>query len=97
MITPFEFGEDSVNSDDMVTLMCTVGKGDFPIKINWYLNGLEVERYEGISTMRTNKRVSQLTIDQVQALHSGEYTCLASNDAGNASYSTSLRVNGTWY
>jgi hypothetical protein len=93
-IHPFEFGDESVNSGDMAIVNCAVIKGDLPVKIFWKLNGRSVDNVEGVNIMQTKKRVSQLTIDDVQAHHAGEYTCIASNKAGNTSFSSYLRVNG---
>lgn len=93
-IIPFEFGGDETNSGDMVSVMCTVHKGDFPIDIHWTLNNRTLEKVDGISIMRTNKRISQLSIDSVQADHAGEYMCHAKNSAGIATHSTMLHVNG---
>lgn len=96
LITPFDFGKESVNSGDMASVFCTVHKGDFPINITWLLNGKPIidRNIEGISLMRTNKRISQLSIDTVNAEHSGEYICSAANAAGVNSHSAYLRVNG---
>ena len=81
----------------MALVTCAVIKGDLPIKISWKLNDKPVTSIEGINVMQTKKRVSQLTIDDVQAHHAGEYTCIASNKAGNTSFSSYLRVNGDLY
>ncbi|XP_063932382.1 cell adhesion molecule Dscam1 isoform X9 [Zophobas morio] len=92
-ITPFDFTENPVNSEDMSSLFCTVHKGDFPIKITWTLNGRPIDTSQGISVMRTNKRISQLSIDSVHAEHTGEYTCTAKNTAGSTHHSAVLHVN----
>lgn len=95
LITPFDFGKESVNSGDMASVFCTVHKGDFPINITWLLNGKPIDKHtHGISLMRTNKRISQLSIDTVDAEHAGEYVCAAANSAGVTSQSAYLRVNG---
>jgi hypothetical protein len=78
----------------MASLFCTVSKGDFPIAIVWTLSNRSIESFQGISVMRTNKRISQLSIDSVQAEHAGEYTCSAKNSAGTAHHSAILHVNG---
>ena len=48
----------------------------------------------GISTTPMGPRASFLSIESVGHRHSGEYTCVARNKAGNASYSAYLKVNG---
>lgn len=65
------------------------------MNITWLRENQPVERTEGISTVRANKKVSMLTIDNVQAHHVGEYTCVATNFAGTTSVSSYLHVNGT--
>lgn len=95
-IIPFEFADDPVNSGDMSSLTCTVNKGDFPIDIFWTLNGKNVESANGISISRTNKRISQLSIETARAEHSGNYECIAKNAAGTARHSTFLHVNGNF-
>ncbi|KAI4460603.1 basigin related [Holotrichia oblita] len=94
-IAPFEFGVEAVNSGEMVSVLCTVNKGDFPINITWNLNGRSVGSYSGISIMRTNNRISQLSIDSVQEEHAGIYECVSGNLAGIAKHSAYLKVNGT--
>lgn len=79
----------------MVTITCAAFKGDFPINITWSLNGIFVNNIDGISTIKTNKRISQLTIDYVKETHSGTYVCNATNFAGTITYSAHLQVNGT--
>lgn len=79
-----------------MTAPCTVLKGDFPIDIQWALNGQPIgQDHSDITIVSTSKRVSLLTIDGLSARHAGEYTCTASNAAGGTSYSSSLAVNGT--
>lgn len=47
-----------------------------------------------VSTAKLGKRLSVLNIDAVNAGHSGNYTCLASNLAGASEHSSALLVNG---
>lgn len=77
--------------------MCTVNKGDYPLDISWKLNGENIQNMNGVTLLRTNKRISQLSIDYVQAEHAGEYICVVQNQAGTASFSSDLRVNGDIY
>ncbi|KAL3270305.1 hypothetical protein HHI36_009356 [Cryptolaemus montrouzieri] len=94
-LSHFEFGEESVNSGDSVSLNCNAHKGDLPIKFSWMLNNRTVDGTPGIVTMNMGRKISTLSIDPVQDNHAGRYTCLAVNKAGVASYSAELHVNGT--
>lgn len=95
-IHPFDFGEEAINAGDIVMANCLVTKGDLPIKIYWRLNNKDILDFGGISAINPNKRASQLTIESVQAHHTGEYKCLAENRAGIAEFSTFLNVKGTF-
>ncbi|XP_059046496.1 cell adhesion molecule DSCAM isoform X15 [Achroia grisella] len=94
-VTQFNFGEDILNAGDTVSLTCTVGKGDLPLKIHWQLNDqiLYSGNNNGIIINRNGKRISVLSIDNVQHEHIGNYTCIAENDAGHSSHSAVLNVN----
>ncbi|XP_050561810.1 cell adhesion molecule Dscam2 isoform X36 [Spodoptera frugiperda] len=92
-VTPFDFGEDILNAGDTVSLTCTVGKGDLPLKIHWQLNDKILNSGNGILINRNGKRVSILILENVQHEHIGNYTCIAENEAGRSSHSAVLNVN----
>lgn len=91
-ITPFDFGIVPINIEDVAMTYCLVPKGDVPIKITWFLNGIPVVNIVGVSILNA-RRSSQLSIDSVQAHHAGEYTCKATNPAGAATNAAILNVN----
>lgn len=93
-IVPFDFGDQPINSDDMVIVSCAVTKGDLPLEIVWLLNGKSVDDIIGITVDDSKKRISQLIIDSVSAEHAGQYTCSAKNKAGSTTFSATLNVNG---
>lgn len=68
-----------------------------PANITWLLNGKKVNYYDGIVINMVNKKLSTLSIDNVNAVHAGEYTCKAQNLAGEAEHKAFLRVNGTTF
>jgi hypothetical protein len=74
---------------------CSVSAGDYPLEFSWFFNGekLVVPNTQEVS-ISINKRRSWLEIDAVRAYHAGSYTCTVSNEAGGASHSTHLIVNG---
>lgn len=94
-ISHFAFEDDTANSGDLVSTMCSVHKGDLPVRINWFLNNKTVEDIPGVMVAMVGKKISTLSIDSVQAEHAGTYTCMAKNSAGVASYSAVLNVKGT--
>lgn len=95
-IFPFDFGEDTINTGDSISLTCSINKGDLPIEITWLHKNNSVTNDPSIILTRVNKKISTLSIESVQAEHIGEYTCLAKNKAGIATHSTFLHVNGTY-
>ena len=74
--------------------MCVVSHGDEPITISWSLKGDIVSSSPSLSTTMLGSRTSVLMLSSVDYIHSGEYTCRASNRAGSVTYSTELTVNG---
>lgn len=94
-IMAFTFDDEPANPGDMVSLQCTVGKGDLPLEIDWYLNGIKIKQFDGISITRSSNRINTLTIESIKAEHGGLYACVASNKAGFANHTSMLVVNGT--
>ncbi|CAH1154339.1 unnamed protein product [Phaedon cochleariae] len=92
-ITPFDFGEDSINTGDSTSLLCSLHKGDSPINITWLHNNGTIGYGRGISVFKNGNKMSSLSIETVGADHSGTYTCFAENKAGSTSYSALLNVN----
>lgn len=79
----------------MTTTQCAVTKGDLPMNITWFLNNQPIDAVHGVTVAQMNKRISTLSIESVEAVHSGEYSCLARNAAGESVHTTKLFVNGT--
>lgn len=99
-INPFTFGDDEMNLDDAVSAVCTITKGDLPIRIWWTLlddfNGVErnLSTNDGLMITRTSQKLSVLNIDAVKGRHRGNYTCHAQNKAGTSKHSAFLFING---
>lgn len=92
-IALFDFGEEAVNSGELVSVTCSVHKGDLPIEMSWYHNGKPISDEQGVVIMKS-KKVNTLTIESVSSESFGEYTCIAKNAAGIARHSSMLNVNG---
>lgn len=67
--------------------------GDLPIDIMWLLNGQPLID-DSVSVGKLNKRLGYLNIESVNGHHAGNYTCVASNQAGVAEQMDRLIVNG---
>ena len=100
-IVQFEFGDEQINLDEMVSATCTVNKGDLPLELWWMMveheSGLEKKLVtnDGVVITRNNQRISMLSIEAVKSRHRGVYTCFAKNKAGTSQHSAQLAINGT--
>lgn len=83
-----------MNFEDSVSVTCVVSSGDLPVNITWFVNTDPVNLYNGITTFKSGKRSSVLTIDSVHAGHVGNYTCRAQNPVGSDNHTAGLNVNG---
>lgn len=99
-IVPFSFGEDELNLDESVSALCSVTKGDLPLKIWWMFKGDNEDHSENLTTSdgilitRASQKISTLGIEAVKARNRGNYTCSVHNRAGIASHSAYLAING---
>ena len=95
-VLQFSFGDDPLNSGEMLSLSCTITKGDLPVILTWTFDDQPLLDYgHSDVTIVNNKRVSFLSIDSVAARHAGKYKCTATNGAGAHSHTAVLVVNGS--
>lgn len=94
-ISPFDFGDEAINSGDSASVTCSVTKGDLPVNITWLHNNKEILSSLSVTIMRMNRKISTLSIDLAHAEHVGTYTCEVTNAAGSTTHSSFLHVNGT--
>lgn len=93
-ITPFTFEDNPVHEGQFAQVGCSVSEGDLPLAIEWTLNGHSIQQYSEIGVSTIGKRASILVIESVMYTHAGNYTCKATNKAGESSYTAELQVNG---
>lgn len=93
-IQPYSFGDKPLFLGESATVQCSINTGDLPINFSWMLNGKPVDENLGFKVGRFGKKTSVLGIDSVSEEHAGGYTCVASNRAGLASYTSELIVQG---
>lgn len=92
-ILPFTFGEEIPNQGDTVSVSCVASKGDVPIGLTFYHNEKPVIDDNGI-TITKSAKIAMLSIESLRAEHRGNYTCKASNRAGQVQFSAELNING---
>lgn len=76
-------------------VMCYVAGGDLPLDVLWLMEGQQVRVYrEEITVTAVGQRSSILSVDTLNAAHTGNYTCLARNSAGADNFTAELVVHG---
>ncbi|XP_030766966.1 Down syndrome cell adhesion molecule-like protein Dscam2 [Sitophilus oryzae] len=91
-IHPFSFGDEPSPAGETISVQCTISIGDLPVEFSWMFNGKPINHEDSISIASFGKKVSVLNIDSISELHAGNYTCIAANKAGMASYTAQLVV-----
>ncbi|CAK9819274.1 Cell adhesion molecule Dscam2 [Anthophora plagiata] len=90
-IESFKF-PDNIHKGARVYVACVVSEGDSPLKITWLKDGRPLN-----STETTTHHISEydltLIIQSATTAHNGNYTCVASNDAAEASHTATLLVH----
>ena len=76
-------------------LECQVGSYQSSPLISWFVNGIEIKPSPHYEIQNQNGK-SILLIIQVAPQDTGEYTCKAVTDVGEALSSTTLYVQGWW-
>ena len=98
---PFDFGVDELNFDESVSAMCSITKGDLPLKIWWQFKSdnddysQNLTTSDGVVITRTGQKLSVLNIEAVKARHRGNYSCFAQNKAGVSQHFAYLAINGS--
>ncbi|XP_052739464.1 cell adhesion molecule Dscam2 isoform X4 [Bicyclus anynana] len=91
-IMPFDI-EESLFYGESVQMTCHASKGDRPMSITWTFEGQDLSTVSGIKTLKMAEQTSFLSIASITGAHSGNYTCIARNRAGEDRYTTTLHVN----
>lgn len=88
--------ESQIFAGESVQLFCTVSRGDLPISSAWLFNGerLPMTR-SGLTTTQVGPRTLLLAIHSATAWSSGNYTCIAENQAGVTEHTVTVLVHGT--
>ncbi|XP_061672486.1 hemicentin-1 [Syngnathoides biaculeatus] len=76
-------------TNSMVILPCPAEGSPHP-KVRWFKNGLEIHAGQSDFSVTNN---GDLVISRATASHSGDYKCVATNEAGSVDRKTRLKVN----
>ncbi|KAL1467324.1 hypothetical protein MTO96_026208 [Rhipicephalus appendiculatus] len=93
VVGPFSFPAN-LKEGMRAIVTCSVLEGDSPVRIRWLKDGAPVAPDgRNVKVESSNEFSSTLFIKQVGYRHRGEYTCVASNLAASANYSSNMVVN----
>lgn len=94
ILQAFSFGEKALNPGQVVTQPCSVVEGDPPLKLTWMHNEEITKPHSGITVINIGDRSAILSISALSDYHAGNYTCIAENQAGKATVTSTLVING---
>lgn len=77
--------------------VCGVSRGDPPITLRWLKDGEPLPSMLGANVSSLDQYSTLLNIPSLSAVHTGDYTCVASNAAAEVKYTASLKVKGIVY
>lgn len=97
-ILPIQAMTNLLREGMRAAISCQILEGDLPIAFRWEKNRQPVVSSpyapSGIITRRMDEYSTSLVIEHITSLHSGNYTCIASNVAGSERFTVPLTVNG---
>ncbi|KAF4517521.1 hypothetical protein B566_EDAN006523 [Ephemera danica] len=92
-IEPFSF-QDGLTEGMRTRTVCGVSRGDPPITISWLKDGVPITPNSYVNVTVIDSFTRLLSIAGLLAQHSGEYTCVATNEAAKVQVSATLKVKG---
>lgn len=92
-ISPFIFSKNLLVGE-RTSVMCATTSGDQPLTFAWLKDGKPLRQSTKIN-VANNPQFSALTIQKLELVDAGNYTCAVSNAQGTVSYTDSLEVRGT--
>lgn len=93
IIEPFSF-QEGLSEGMRTRTVCGVSKGDAPLFISWFKDGEPLPSILGANVTSLDQYSSLLSIPSLSSIHTGDYSCLASNPAAEFKYTATLQVKG---
>ncbi|XP_022255012.1 Down syndrome cell adhesion molecule-like protein Dscam2 [Limulus polyphemus] len=73
-------------------ILCSVTKGDTPIRISWLKDGKTIPSYLEVTESTIDEFSTFLKFHRLQLRHSGNYTCVAENVAESTNYTAPMVI-----
>ena len=98
IIEPFTF-QEGLSEGMRTRTVCGVAAGDPPLTISWLKDGhslvpLSPKLASATNVSQLDSYSSLLSITNLTAEHSGDFTCVAANPAAEVRYTAKLQVKG---
>lgn len=93
-LAPFHASVVLLNVGDRASITCSVVKGDTPLTITWRKDGRSLDPAHRVQVTQVDQYNSILVIENLQADHTGNYSCVVSNMAAEVEGTQGLLVNG---
>uniref|UniRef100_T1IT69 Down syndrome cell adhesion molecule-like protein Dscam2 n=1 Tax=Strigamia maritima TaxID=126957 RepID=T1IT69_STRMM len=90
-IIPFSF-QHSMAEGTQARVLCGLGEGDAPVIFSWLKNGLPISQKDIVIIRTPDNFSSILSVPKVHQSHSGNYTCVATNHAATAEFTTAPKI-----
>ena len=91
-----ELHDVTASERDTVTLEVVVS-GDSPYELEWFKNAVDVTESDRVSFVRQGEGKYALIIRDCEDDDTGEYCCVAQNEAGRVACAGWLNVEGRFY
>lgn len=95
VIEKFEF-QDGLSEGMRTRVICSVSIGDVPLTLRWLKDGQPLPTILGANVTSLDQYSSLLSIPFLSSIHSGEYSCVATNPAAEFKYTATLQVKGKY-
>lgn len=95
-VEPFSITDNTLNEGGSTKILCTASSGDLPMRFVWTKNGRMVNTTNGnnFKIRQLDEMTSIFSLTRVSLEDTGNYSCVAQNEAGSASHTASLKVTG---
>ncbi|KAG1650333.1 Down syndrome cell adhesion molecule-like protein Dscam2 [Nymphon striatum] len=91
-ISPLAVPPKIMKAHSSYSIVCNIMSGDQPIKLYWLKDNKDISLVQKVYVTNT-KRYSLLQIQEMDAEHSGVYSCVAENDAGKSVESVEIQIS----